>query len=372
MAGKLRKEFVSRVSQENLKELLEAFVTDGILNDLEKESILEENQSRADRVRCFIDTVKKKGDKACRIMFTHLQKIDSTLYSSLHVSTFPSAQKAQMTGERVKMYVFLQFTIFSKTGLGKQHYTVFLKSISKRVALLITNKTFNRYSTRHGAEKDDYKMHCMLAELGYDVVKYKNLTAKVIEEALQKFSKHPQLVHTDSVFVVIMSHGSLGAVCGTDCKPFKTENIYKLLNTENCPALHNKPKVIIIQACRGDEAGLVVLPDEDLAKANITQQNSSLFASGRNIETDAVVHKEKDFISLLSCTPNTVSYRDPSYGSFFIQYIVEVFNEFAHEDHIDELFRKVMQRFEESDFGGIQMPSKDRCTLTKNFYLLDY
>lgn len=92
---RLRTEFVSRVSQENLKQLLEAFVTDGILNDLEKESILEENQSRADRVRCFIDTVKKKGDKACRIMFTHLQKIDSTLYSSLHVSTFPSAQKGK-------------------------------------------------------------------------------------------------------------------------------------------------------------------------------------------------------------------------------------------------------------------------------------
>uniref|UniRef100_A0A3B4H9P7 Caspase-5-like n=1 Tax=Pundamilia nyererei TaxID=303518 RepID=A0A3B4H9P7_9CICH len=260
---RLRKEFVSRVSQENLKELLEAFVTDGILNDLEKESILEENQSRADRVRCFIDTVKKKGDKACRIMFTHLQKIDSTLYSSLHVSTFPSAQK----GENL---VFLScycnaYFIDQEWSSSTQHYStddwregknvcnypVTEESISKRVALLITNKTFNRYSTRHGAEKDDYKMHCMLAELGYDVVKYKNLTAKKIEEALQKFSKHPQLVHTDSVFVVIMSHGSLGAVCGTDCKPFKTENIYKLLNTENCPALHNKPKVIIIQACRG-------------------------------------------------------------------------------------------------------------------------
>lgn len=57
------------------------------------------------------------------------------------------------------------------------------ESISKRVALLITNKTFTRGSTRHGAEKDDYKMHCMLAELGYDVVKYKNLTAKVVLKA---------------------------------------------------------------------------------------------------------------------------------------------------------------------------------------------
>lgn len=93
----------------------------------------------------------------------------------------------------------------------------------------------------------------MLADLGYDVVKCRNLTVKVvlkiihfyfdisqnwendtfiytkflilqeIEEALQKFSKHPHLVHTDSVFVVIMSHGSLQGVCGTDCKPFEIE-----------------------------------------------------------------------------------------------------------------------------------------------------
>lgn len=158
------------------------------------------------------------------------------------------------------------------------------ESISKRVALLITNKTFDGYSTRHGAEKDEYEMHCMLADLGYDVVKCRNLTVKVvlkiihfyfdispnwendtfiytkflilqeIEKALQKFSKHPHLVHTDSVFVVIMSHGSLQGVCGTDCKPFEIENIYKSLNTQNCPALHNKPKVIIIQACRGGDS----------------------------------------------------------------------------------------------------------------------
>uniref|UniRef100_A0AAX7TLC5 Caspase a n=1 Tax=Astatotilapia calliptera TaxID=8154 RepID=A0AAX7TLC5_ASTCA len=250
-------------------------------------------------------------------------------------------------------------------------YPVTEESISKRVALLITNKTFDGYSTRHGAEKDEYEMHCMLADLGYDVVKCRNLTVKVIEEALQKFSKHPHLVHTDSVFVVIMSHGSLQGVCGTDCKPFEIENIYKSLNTQNCPALHNKPKVIIIQACRGGDFHSFI-PEMLRSKANITQQNSSLFASGRNIETDAVVHKEKDFISLLSCTPNTTSYRDESYGSYFIQYIVEIFKEFADVDHIEELFRKVMQRFEESEFGEIQMPSKDRCTLTKNFYLLPY
>nr|XP_020445110.1 caspase-1-like [Monopterus albus] len=61
------------------------------------------------------------------------------------------------------------------------------------------------------------------------------------------------------------------------------------------------------------------------------------------VEDDSVrsVHKEKDFIAFLSSTPDTVSYRQRDRGSFLIQYIVEVFNTFAHKDDIEELFRKV-------------------------------
>lgn len=56
----LRTEFVRRVSIEIFTQLLEALVSDGVLDDLEKESILEENQTRANKARCLIDTVKKK------------------------------------------------------------------------------------------------------------------------------------------------------------------------------------------------------------------------------------------------------------------------------------------------------------------------
>lgn len=59
-------------------------------------------------------------------------------------------------------------------------YPVTEASCSSRIALMITNKNFVRCSTRHGAGKDEYEMHCMLAELGYDVKKYRDLTAKVV------------------------------------------------------------------------------------------------------------------------------------------------------------------------------------------------
>ena len=77
-----------------------------------------------------------------------------------------------------------------------------------------------------------------------------------MDEAVKRFSKDPHLTTTDSVFVVIMSHGVKGAILGVhhcDGVPdqFPIDNIYKHLDSARCPKLLNKPKVIIIQACRG-------------------------------------------------------------------------------------------------------------------------
>ena len=82
-----------------------------------------------------------------------------------------------------------------------------------------------------------------------------------IDDAVIKFSKHPKLKETDSVFVVIMSHGKPGAVLGVNYKDeepdeFPIDNVYKHLDTKKCPALLNKPKIIIIQACRGGDSHL--------------------------------------------------------------------------------------------------------------------
>ncbi|XP_065325836.1 NLR family CARD domain-containing protein 3-like [Pelmatolapia mariae] len=83
----MRTQFVERVTAENLTQLLEALVTDNVLNELEKERIQEMNQSRADKARDFIDTVKKKGEKACRIMISHLRTIDATVSCQLGFSS---------------------------------------------------------------------------------------------------------------------------------------------------------------------------------------------------------------------------------------------------------------------------------------------
>lgn len=54
------------------------------------------------------------------------------------------------------------------------------QAMSNRVALLITNIKFtNNEGTRHGAEEDEENMEKLLKGLGYEVVKYTDLTGEV-------------------------------------------------------------------------------------------------------------------------------------------------------------------------------------------------
>ncbi|XP_045929205.1 caspase a-like isoform X2 [Micropterus dolomieu] len=380
---RVRRKFVEKASKELINQLLDDILEDAIVNDGEKDSIIEEKPSRADKARCLIDTVKKKGNEASRKLIAHLQSRDPTLYNELGLSSGPpppaplEAPKEQNWSNTL---IPTTEAFWCKKQNDRNIYPAAKSSIRNRVALLITNIKFtNEKFNRRGAEKDEANMEKLLTSLGYEVVKHTNLTGKAINDSMINFSKHPKLKETDSVMVVIMSHGKLGAVLGINhdekCDDeFPINNIYKHLGSEKCPALLNKPKIIIIQACRGDEGGSVLVSDaanSALVCDDVKQPSPSPSAGDENLEDDALrcVHKEKDFISLLSSTPETVSYRHPEHGSLLIQYVVMVLNTCAHEDDIDELFRKVMQRFEDFSIQSKrQMPTKDRCTLTRRFY----
>ncbi|XP_055369703.1 caspase recruitment domain-containing protein 18-like [Betta splendens] len=84
--GTIRRKFIESVSKAVISELLDGLLEDGVLNDGEKDSILEENCGRADRARTLIDTVKRKGDAASKKMIVYLQQTDPTLYSELGLS----------------------------------------------------------------------------------------------------------------------------------------------------------------------------------------------------------------------------------------------------------------------------------------------
>lgn len=77
-----------------------------------------------------------------------------------------------------------------------------------------------------------------------------------MKQAVESFAQRPEHASSDSTFVVIMSHGKRDAILGVHHKAdnpdtFPVDEIYHHLNSKSCPSLRNKPKVILIQACRG-------------------------------------------------------------------------------------------------------------------------
>ncbi|XP_041929968.1 caspase a-like [Alosa sapidissima] len=369
----VRVKFVEKVTTPVLKQLLDDLNDDRVLNEEEMESVFEENKARADRARCLIDMVRKKGNKSSERMIKRIQERDENLYGELSLSVMasgttapaapaPLSQVSNPDESPVSEVLLLSSAQFRSQKLmeGDRIYKPLDKPGRKRLALIINNVKFDcKGMLRRGADKDEERMETLLKGLGYEVVKHRDLSGEEMDKAMKEFSKRKEHAESDSTFVVIMSHGKRDTILGVHWNKdtpdvFSIDNVYSYLNTQGCPGLCNKPKVILIQACRGGEEGCVWMSDG-------IQDDSTGIESD-----DHRAHKEKDFISLLSCTPDTKSYRHVENGTFFVQYLVQEFNTHAHQDHVEELFTRVMRRFEEFPR---QMVCKDRTTLSRHFYL---
>uniref|UniRef100_A0A667YDE5 Caspase-1-A-like n=1 Tax=Myripristis murdjan TaxID=586833 RepID=A0A667YDE5_9TELE len=91
----VRRQFVDGVTAPVIKDLLNDLLADGVLNERERDSVLEERRARADQAECLIDMVRKKGDEASQKLIDHLKTRDS----KLHPVLFPSADQEAAAAE---------------------------------------------------------------------------------------------------------------------------------------------------------------------------------------------------------------------------------------------------------------------------------
>nr|XP_060460564.1 caspase-12-like isoform X2 [Panthera onca] len=257
-----------------------------------------------------------------------------------------------------------------KTIMAHEIYPVMEKKSRMRLALIICNRTFDYLSERVGCEKDISGMRDLLENFGYSVVIKENLTAQEMKVELKHFAARPEHRFSDSTFLVLMSHGILDGICGTKHREeepdiLQDDTIFQIFNNRNCRNLKDKPKVIIMQACRGKGNGAVWVTDVGEACAWPEHQPSAPY-----IFSDAVqkTHVEKDFIAFKSSTPHNVSWRLNTDGSVFISHLIRYFKMYSCCHHLEEIFRKVQYSFETPNIIT-QMPTIERLSMTRYFYL---
>ncbi|NXL51868.1 CASP1 protein, partial [Podilymbus podiceps] len=254
---------------------------------------------------------------------------------------------------------------------SSQIYPIYLpRETRTRRALLICNIEFEHLRRRDGAEVDVGGMTKLLEGLGYVVDIHRNLTSQGMATVMKDFAARKEHRTSDSTFLVFMSHGVRAGLCGTKSSSETTDilsldTIYEKFNNKHCQALLGKPKVIVIQSCRGSHVGSVMVSDSTHPALPPTSTAHTIPAG---LEDDAIceVHLESDFATLHSSTPDTVSWRSPVTGSLFIQHLIEQFRNHTCNSDLHEIFQKVQYSF--GKFPQ-QLPSQERTTMLRKFYL---
>lgn len=82
-----RKQFIQSVGTGTINGLLDELLEKRVLNQEEMEKVRAENATVMDKARALIDSVIKKGPKACQICITHICEDDCHLAGTLGLSS---------------------------------------------------------------------------------------------------------------------------------------------------------------------------------------------------------------------------------------------------------------------------------------------
>ncbi|KAG8505634.1 Caspase-9, partial [Galemys pyrenaicus] len=224
--------------------------------------------------------------------------------------------------------------------------------------LIINNVSFHpesKLSVRTGSDVDCEKLQRRFGLLHFEVKVEKNLTAKQMDRALLELAKqdHGAL---DCCVVVILSHGCQashrqfpGAVYGVDGCPVSVERIVNIFNGTGCPSLRGKPKLFFIQACGGEQRdpgfSVASTPLRGRAPDGVPESDAAPFRDGRGTfdQTDAVASlpTPSDIFVSYSTFPGFVSWRDKTSGSWYVETLDRVLEQWAHADDLQTLLLRV-------------------------------
>lgn len=181
--------------------------------------------------------------------------------------------------------------------------------------IIFDNENFDRLPRRHGSHRDSTGLYNLFRAMSFEVKIYKDRSYQDIKKVLNYYSKLDH-VDRDCFICCILTHGEHGELWASDCK-FPIDTIFTYFLGNNCRSLIGKPKMFFVQACQGDrlDDGVAVMsPDADDA-------TSAYFS----IPTHA------DFLIAYSTIPGFFSWRNTQDGSWFMQAVIAVFNEYHHE-----------------------------------------
>ncbi|CAD5120522.1 DgyrCDS9087 [Dimorphilus gyrociliatus] len=209
--------------------------------------------------------------------------------------------------------------------------------------IIINNVNFKevtKQETRVGSDSDSLKLQNLFESLGFEVKEFRDETVSGMRSILQDAAKRKSFnLKSDCFGCAILTHGTLGAVYGTD-NIIRINELAALVDGQNCPELIGKPKIFIIQTCRGllyDDGARIECTDA------VSEGCGTFISRASEI---AETYRElvfSDFIFAYSCFSDYVSWRNET-GSVFIQAITTIFEEYSDSMDLMKMLALVCEK----------------------------
>ncbi|XP_046366704.2 cell death protein 3-like isoform X1 [Haliotis rufescens] len=181
--------------------------------------------------------------------------------------------------------------------------------------LIINNKNFHPNTgqqTREGTDVDAERLEERFQDLGFEVKRYDDVNRSRISTLMYDAAAYDHS-NADCFGCAILSHGLEGRVYATDGY-ISLELLVMPFKGDRCPSLVGKPKLFFLQACRGTKMDYGVdVSDSSLSSKDEDEMDAANSVSIRKIPIEA------DFLFAYSTVPGYYSWRNNQDGSWFIQ-----------------------------------------------------
>lgn len=220
----------------------------------------------------------------------------------------------------------------------------------KLLIIALENYNTKGYCRREGTQPDIDALVRTFRQFGCSKKHIKverDLTGEELIPAMKRFNNflnESKESDIDFCVVAIIGHGRINGqtkreeIVGIDGKVVPKDALKDIIfEAKSCPVMHGKPKIFLIQACRG------IVDNKIFKKEPTTLGDSGIESSGIGSDGEEVVAQNSWHLTFQSTVPGYTSYRHKEMGSFFIQIFCHTMEQIGHLSSFSEVLLKTKQ-----------------------------
>ncbi|CAF4873717.1 unnamed protein product [Pieris macdunnoughi] len=256
--------------------------------------------------------------------------------------------------------------------LNKYAKTYELEKFEKKLLIIINQYEIIGYKEpRWGTEKDVSALTNTFPKFGFEIELHEEKTVSEVSTLLGTFD-HRNFSEYGCVAIVVLTHGTKGGYLHAKDGLYHEYLLLNAFKTQDRPSLVTKPKLLIIQACRGEQS----VEGVNVGTPSTIKRDSTSFEP-------YLLPGETDIYVLHSSYDGKPSHRDIFDGTWLIQTLCKKINELAPTHDLASIVTEVKQEvavdfcFEEYNTETLKMETNtqvpvDTSSLIRKLYFRKY